>query len=173
MPHERATLVVLFHLSPASRTMPSDQNQADAEFRDPELYVNRELSWLAFNQRVLDQAADKDWPLLERVKFLAIFGSNLDEFFMIRVSGLHEQLESGIVERTPDGMSAREQLVQIGEVARRLLARAANLWANDLLPALATKGIRIRTWSSLSASEREEAELYFRKSVFPVLTPLA
>src|SRR5689334_20479725 len=122
---------------------------------DEHLYLNRELAWLAFNERVLDQAVDPEWPLLERVKFLAIFGSNLDEFFMIRVSGLHEQLESGVVERTVDGLSASEQLARIGATVRELVGRAARLWADELLPALAGKGIRIRTWSSLSQRERE------------------
>src|SRR5712691_505275 len=94
--------------------MDEASNGASAQTVAEHLYLNRELSWLAFNERVLDQAADPDWPLLERIKFLAIFGSNLDEFFMIRVSGLHEQLESGVVERAPDGLSASEQLARIG-----------------------------------------------------------
>src|SRR5258708_5359097 len=88
--------------------MPSDSSQADPELSSPELYVNRELSWLAFNERVLDQARDASWPLLERIKFLAIFGSNLDEFFMIRVSGLHEQLQSHASSSAPDGLSAED-----------------------------------------------------------------
>src|SRR5688572_28796294 len=77
---------------------------------DPSLFINRELSWLAFNQRVLDQCFDEQWPLLERVKFLAIHGSNLDEFFMVRVPGLHEQIESGVQETSADGLNARQQL---------------------------------------------------------------
>ena len=93
--------------------MSPDQSLADGEFRNPELYVNRELAWLAFNERVLDQAKDASWPLLERLKFLAIFGSNLDEFFMIRVSGLHEQLESRALSTAPDGLTAVEQLTRI------------------------------------------------------------
>src|SRR5262249_25803564 len=142
--------------------------------QDPQpLYLNRELSWLAFNQRVLDQAADPNWPLLERIKFLAIYGSNLDEFFMIRVSGLHEQLESGIVERTPDGLSAGDQLARIGEVVRHHIDTAAELLESDLLPKLAEQGIRLQTWATLSAVDREAARSYFRKAVFPVLTPLA
>src|SRR5215510_16368379 len=93
------------------------ENQA-APVSEPgtSLFINRELSWLEFNARVLDQADDPRVPLLERIKFLAIFGSNLDEFFMIRVSGLHEQLQSGIAERTPDGLSVTEQLKRIAEV---------------------------------------------------------
>jgi polyphosphate kinase len=153
--------------------MDDAQNGASAHALSEHLYLNRELAWLAFNQRVLDQAANPDWPLLERVKFLAIFGSNLDEFFMIRVSGLHEQLESGVIERTPDGLSASEQLARIGATVRELVARAARLLADELLPALASQGIRIRTWASLSHRERDEVRAHFRKAVFPILTPLA
>jgi polyphosphate kinase len=140
---------------------------------DRSLYINRELSWLAFNERVLEQAAEPEWPLLERVKFLAIFASNLDEFFMIRVSGLHEQLESDVTERSPDGLSAAEQLDRIGEVVRAQLRRASKLWLRDLTPALKEHGVRVRTWESLSKQARQVARNYFRQSVFPVLTPLA
>jgi polyphosphate kinase len=153
--------------------MEDPQNGKSAQQETPLLYMNRELSWLAFNQRVLDQAVDPDWPLLERVKFLAIFGSNLDEFFMIRVSGLHEQLESGVTEKTPDGLSVGEQLARIGEVVRQHIETAADLLADTLLPKLADQGIVLKTWTSLSAVDREEARSYFRKAVFPVLTPLA
>jgi polyphosphate kinase len=137
------------------------------------LYVNRETSWLAFNQRVLDQALDHGWPLLERVKFLAIHSSNLDEFFMIRVSGLHEQLEAALLEETPDGLRPREELDQIGRITRRQLETVAALWSSDLLPALAEAGIHIRDWKSLDAETRRLARKYFRRAVFPVLTPLA
>ena len=151
----------------------TDPQDGVVNLDDPSLYLNRELSWLAFNERVLDQAADGAWPLLERVKFLAIFASNLDEFFMIRVSGLHEQLESDVTERTPEGMSALEQLERIGEIVRRQLDVASNLLAQELVPNLAEHGIRLRSWSSLSSGARAKARSYFRQSVFPVLTPLA
>ena len=95
--------------------------------KEPSLYFNRELSWLAFNERVLEEAADSHWPLLERLKFLAITFSNLDEFFMIRVSGLHEQLEQAEAERSPDGLTPRQQLARIREVVRRLLKDATDL----------------------------------------------
>jgi polyphosphate kinase len=140
---------------------------------DRSLYLNRELSWLAFNERVLDQAADPGWPLLERVKFLAIFASNLDEFFMIRVSGLHEQLESDVTDRTPDGLSAAEQLSHIGDVVRHQLRRASKLLSRELTGALKEQSVRLRTWDSLSKQARQVARNYFRQSVFPVLTPLA
>ena len=141
--------------------------------REPSLYLNRELSWLAFNRRVLDEAADPHWPLLERLKFLAITFSNLDEFFMIRVSGLHDQLEQAEAERSPDGLTPRQQLARIREVVRRLLMDATDLLEGQLLPGLAEHGIRIRDWESLGDAAQERARAYFRESVFPVLTPLA
>ena len=141
--------------------------------KEPSLYFNRELSWLAFNQRVLEEAADPHWPLLERLKFLSITFSNLDEFFMIRVAGLHEQLEQAEAERSPDGLTARQQLARIRDVVRSLLKDATDLLERQLLPALAEHGIRIRDWKSLGKVAQERAKAYFRESVFPVLTPLA
>ncbi|RPH69513.1 MAG: polyphosphate kinase 1 [Myxococcaceae bacterium] len=141
--------------------------------KEPSLYFNRELSWLAFNQRVLEEAADPHWPLLERLKFLAITFSNLDEFFMIRVSGLHEQLEQAEAERSPDGLTPRQQLARIRDVVRKLLKDATDLLERQLLPGLAEHGIRIRDWKSLGKAAQERAKAYFRESVFPVLTPLA
>ena len=147
---------------------------SSTDLANPALYINRETSWLAFNARVLDQALDVRWPLLERLKFLAIYSSNLDEFFMIRVSGLHEQLEAAaLVEASPDGLSAREQLGRIGQIIRGQLETAATLLADDLLPALAGRGIRIHDWSALDAETKKQARKYFRRSVFPVVTPLA
>jgi polyphosphate kinase len=144
------------------------------DLADPSLYLNRETSWLAFNERVLGEALDARWPLLERLKFLAIYASNLDEFFMIRVSGLHGQLEAAaLVETSPDGLSAREQLTRIGQIIRRQLAAAATLLDEDLLPALSGHGIRIRDWDTLDGETKRLARKYFRRSVFPVVTPLA
>lgn len=140
---------------------------------EPALYLNRELSWLAFNQRVLEEAEERNWPLLERLKFLAITFSNLDEFFMIRVSGLHDQLEQAEAERSPDGLTPRQQLARIREVVRKLLRSATELLEKQLLPALAEHEIRIRDWKSLGKARQERAKAYFRDSVFPVLTPLA
>jgi polyphosphate kinase len=157
----------------AAKTSP-DTPAGGPDLTNPALYINRETSWLAFNERVLDQARDARWPLLERLKFLAIYASNLDEFFMIRVSGLHEQLEAAaLVEASPDGLSAREQLTRIGQIIRIQLETAARLLADDLLPALAGKGIRIHDWESLDAEAKRCARKYFRRSVFPVVTPLA
>jgi polyphosphate kinase len=153
--------------------MSIEASHDEQELSQPELYLNRELAWLAFNERVLDQARDRSWPVLERIKFLAIFGSNLDEFFMIRVSGLHEQLQSQAPSTAPDGLSAVEQLARIRALVVRLTQAAVSLWLNELLPELAKNEIRVRSFSELSATQREWARAYFRRSVFPVLTPLA
>src|SRR4051812_24836397 len=116
---------------------------APPDLADPSLYFNRQISWLAFNQRVLNEALDPRWPLLERVKFLAIYATNLDEFFMIRVAGLHEQLESAATEPSPDGLTPRQQLTEIGQITRRQLEAAAKLLSGELLPALAARNIHI------------------------------
>jgi polyphosphate kinase len=142
------------------------------DLSDPSLYVNRELSWLAFNERVLDQARDLRWPLLERLKFLAIHCANLDEFFMIRVSGLHEQLDANVASAQADGVEVRELLNQIRKLAQRQLNEADLLYREVLLPALGAAGMRVRRCSELSEREQQWARDYFRASVFPVLTPL-
>ncbi len=139
---------------------------------DSAAFVNRELSWLAFNERVLDQARDAQWPLLERIKFLAIHGANLDEFYMIRVAGLHEQLDALVTPQLADGMSVQECLAQIRARAQRQLDEASMLYRELLLPELASAGTRVRAYRELSEKQREWAASYFRTSVFPVLTPL-
>src|SRR5262252_2135999 len=145
----------------------------DDILEDSSLYFNREISWLAFNRRVLEEAADHAWPLLERLKFLAIFHSNLDEFFMIRVSGLHEQLEAAVTERSADGLSVHEQLRLIREIVKVDVTQAAEILGTDLLPKLAEAGIRVMTWSELSPERQKEMTAYFENVVFPILTPLA
>src|SRR6202162_4468865 len=140
---------------------------------DRALYFNREISWLAFNRRVLEEARDEAWPLLERLKFLAIFHSNLDEFFMIRVSGLHEQLEAAVTERSADGLSAPEQLRLIREIVQQDAAQASAALTDDLLPKLSEAGIRLLTWAQLSPERQKEMTAYFESVVFPILTPLA
>src|SRR5882724_12033112 len=154
MSHGRARLFVLSTTCSPSKPMSPEQSVSDGEFRNPELYVNRELSWLAFNERVLDQAKDASWPLLERLKFLAIFGSNLDEFFMIRVSGLHEQLESRVPSAAPDGLSVVEQLAQIRERVLALTAGASRLLREELAVELEQAGTRILVWKQLSRAQR-------------------
>ncbi|HYX21673.1 MAG TPA: polyphosphate kinase 1 [Thermoanaerobaculia bacterium] len=140
---------------------------------DHSLYFNREISWLAFNRRVLEEALDPSWPLLERVKFLSIFHSNLDEFFMIRVSGLHEQLEASVTERSADGLSAPEQLRRIREIVEHDAGAATRLLLEDLRPRLAEAGVRILEWNEIEPERRKELSAYFESVVFPVLTPLA
>ena len=139
---------------------------------DAAVFVNRELSWLAFNERVLDQARDARWPLLERLKFLAIHGSNLDEFYMIRVASLHEQLDAMVGSQQPDGLGVSECLAQIRARAQRQLNEASTLYREVLLPALAGVGTRVLAYEQLSEQQRAWASEYFRAAVFPVLTPL-
>ncbi len=144
------------------------------DLRDPSLYVNRELSWLEFNRRVLHEAADPRTPLLERVKFFSIFSSNLDEFFQVRVAGLKQQVAAGIVERTADGMTPEAQLRSIAAVVRQLLEEHNHCLMGEVLPALAEQGVRLeQDLSQLSQADREHLESYFQSNVFPVLTPLA
>ena len=135
--------------------------------------LNRELSWLAFNERVIEEAYDERWPLLERLKFLAISETNLDEFFMIRVSGLLDQLSSEIVEPTDDGLLPAEALARVRAAVLGMELRQTSCLVGDLLPKLAATGISILTWSDLNDVQREAASAHFRRNVLPVLTPLA
>ena len=136
-------------------------------------YLKRELSWLDFNGRVLALAADTSLPLLERAKFLAIFASNLDEFYMVRVAGLKRRDEMGLSVRSADGLTPREQLRLIGERTQQLATRHAQVFRESVRPALAEQGIHIVTWSDLTEADRSELSTYFSEQVFPVLTPLA
>jgi polyphosphate kinase len=140
---------------------------------DPTLYLNRETSWLAFNARVLSEARDPATPLLERLKFIAIHASNLDEFFMIRVSGLHEQLEATVVQPSPDGLTIAEQLTRIRGQILEQLESVSQALSQEILPALEQQGIVLTDWSKLDPELKARANRYFRSTVFPVLTPLA
>ncbi|MBA2608113.1 MAG: RNA degradosome polyphosphate kinase [Actinobacteria bacterium] len=141
---------------------------------DPEQrYLNRELSWLEFNSRVLRLAGDANLPVLERVKFLAIFGQNIDEFFQVRVAGLKDQVAAGVVARSADGMDPRQQLQAIAEVAGRLFLDHARCFTHDVMPALAHAGIEFCEYDSLSESDCRKLAIVFEDQVFPVLTPLA
>jgi polyphosphate kinase len=139
---------------------------------DPELYINRELSWLDFNDRVLQLAEDRSLPLIERVKFLAIFATNLDEFFMVRVAGVHDQIDARIDARGPDGLSPSETLEGIANQVRSLDRRHSRQFSDVVRPALAENGIRIISCSESDASPAVVQRL-FRDQIFPVLTPLA
>jgi polyphosphate kinase len=139
----------------------------------PELFVNRELSWLQFNERVLELAEDASTPLLERVKFLAIYAANLDEFFMVRVAGLHDQVEAGIDARGPDGLSARQTIERIRERDVELGRRHSRAWEEDVRPALAERDIRVTDIADCSDEELEAIDRLFAEQIFPVLTPLA
>ncbi|RBY82063.1 RNA degradosome polyphosphate kinase [Geodermatophilus sp. TF02-6] len=136
-------------------------------------YINRELSWLDFNTRVLELAEDDSLPLLERVKFLAIFASNLDEFFMVRIAGLKRRQSTGLTVRSPDGLTIREQLARVSERTRDLAHRHADVFTKDITPRLEEAGIRIVHWDEVGDGEAARLRDYFRDQVFPVLTPLA
>ena len=150
----------------------SAASASEIDLKDSSLYLNRELSLLAFQRRVLEEAEDDANPLLERVKFLAILGSNLDEFFMVRVAGLATQMDAGSLEAGPDGMSPRAQLVAIRREYKRLL-NEAHRCLEKLLPLLEDEGIFVHDHGDLNAGQLRYAASYFANTVFPVLTPLA
>ena len=136
-------------------------------------YINRELSWLRFNERVLEEALNPNKPLLERAKFLSIFSSNLDEFFMIRVSGLRGQLAGGVLEAPADGMTPAEQLASIRQQLEPMLATLADCWENDIQPQLAEEGTQVVHYDSLKKKQRKQLRAHFKSEIFPALTPLA
>lgn len=139
----------------------------------PAHFINRELSWLEFNGRVLEEALNPQNPLLERLKFFCIFSSNLDEFFEVRVAGIKQQIESDVVERSVDGLTATETFRAVTRRVRQMVARQYECWRDDLLPALAQNNIRILDVADLDAADMAWVENYYRTQVRPVLTPLA
>ncbi len=149
----------------------------DAELAAVEKYhdrfLDRELSWLRFNQRVLELAEDANLPLLERVRFLAIFTSNLDEFFMVRVAGLKRRIAAGVAVRAASGLMPREVLEQIWTASGDLMERHARLFRDEIVPALRDEGIQLLRWDDLDREEQKYCKRLFRDRVFPVLTPLA
>ena len=145
----------------------------ERDLADPYLYINREISWLQFNDRVLAMAADPEVPLLERLKYLAIYSSNLDEFFMVRVSGLREQVEAGIVHRGSDGWTPSETLEAIAKHAGPAAEQQVRVFLDQVCPDMADAGIRIADMAGLSRQELDFLRDYFQREVFPVLTPLA
>ncbi len=152
--------------------MPKDK-KSFVNLDDPSLFINRELSWLKFNERVLEEALDKRHPLLERVKFLSIFSSNLDEFFMIRVSGLRRQLAAKVFETPPDGMTPAEQLAAIRKQLLPQLETHSECWQTDVLPKLKKEGIQVLRYDELKRKQRKLLRRYFEREIFPTLTPLA
>lgn len=139
----------------------------------PENFFNRDLSWLEFNRRVLHEALNPDLPPLEKVKFVSIFFSNLDEFFMIRVSGLKEQIAANISEPTIDGLTPREQLVLIQKTLKPMLDELYEHWTNEIVPTLRENNIILHTFDEFSSEEKTKLKEYFEKEIFPILTPLA
>ena len=146
---------------------------AERDLYDPYLYINREISWLQFNDRVLAMAADPEIALLERLKYLAIFASNLDEFFMVRVAGLRDQVEAGMVTRGSDGWTPSETLEAIAKHVGPTIEHQVRVYLDEFCPAMAEAGIRIANISDLDDQQRDFARDYFQRQVFPVLTPLA
>jgi len=142
-------------------------------FLQRELLFNRELSWLEFNRRVLEEALDQSLPLLERMNFLSIFSSNLDEFFMIRVSGLKQQVDAGVTELSPDGMPPAAQLREISDRLRGMIAAQMRCFNEEILSGLGSNGVLINPYRALSDKQRRAVNAYFLDNVFPVLTPLA
>ena len=146
---------------------------AHERFGDPKNFINRELSWLEFNRRVLEEAQDPAQPLIERVKFLTIVSSNFDEFFEIRVAGIKQQIESETSEVGPDGLSPTETFNRIQTMVREIVAKQYALWKNELRPELAKNGIYVREIAELPAKRAAWAHRYFQQEVLPMLTPLA
>ena len=140
---------------------------------EPGLYINRELSWLEFNRRCLLQALDPTVPLLERVRFLSIFSNNLDEFFMVRVSGLKDQVKAGVTDTPADGLTPAQQLVIIREWVLPMLHEQRRCFHELLVPALAENQIDVLDHNQLTPDEQQALAAYFEHEVFPVLTPLA
>ena len=154
----------------------NNDRRVDQEGETPlpkDRFFDRELSWLKFNQRVLECAENEDMPLLERANFAAIFASNLDEFFMVRVAGLKRRIDSGIAVPSAAGLSPRQQLRAISETAHRLQNEHAHYAIDTILPELEKEHIVLLTWDKLTSTEQERLSRYYRQQVFPVLTPLA
>ncbi|KRF21256.1 polyphosphate kinase [Nocardioides sp. Soil797] len=153
---------------------PYEPGEASLPLADfPDRFLDRELSWLHFNQRVLELAEDESLPLLERARFLAIFASNLDEFFMVRVAGLKRRIAAGVAVRAASGHLPREVLQSIWSTTGELMARHARIFQKDLVPALLAEGIELVRWEDLDKDEQKQCKRLFKERVFPVLTPLA
>ncbi len=154
-----------------SQTSASTSQVKEVDLTEPQLYTNREISWLAFDKKVMETAADPSVPLLERLKFFSIFFNNLDEFYMVRVKNLQQQARRGIMSTAADGLTAAQLLKQIRDITQAMLDEAEALWHESLVPALKDAGIRFVTYSDLTAKEKALADDFFEHEVFPTLTP--
>jgi polyphosphate kinase len=143
------------------------------KYNQPKNFFNRDLSWVEFNRRVMEEALEPELPLLEKIKFISIFHSNLDEFYMIRVSGLKEQIIANVLEPTIDGLTPTEQLQKIEKKIQPMLIKIMELWSNEVVPGLKENNIIIADYEDLSEKEKEILTEYFKKEIYPVLTPLA
>ena len=158
---------------PKRKASPKSAPAPALSLDDRSLFINRELSLLGFQRRVLEEALDPSNPLLERVKFLSILGSNLDEFFMVRVAGLKHQVDAGLDELGPDGLNAAGQLDAIRPVVAQLMIDARRCLHDSIIPALAVEGIEFVTMQDLDELTKQRLHDYFLQKVYPVLTPLA
>lgn len=175
MPPELAAHIAE-HIAPFGTASPDAEIDGETGHPSPlpaDRFLDREISWLAFNERVLQLAEDPRQPLLERVSYLAIFASNLDEFFMVRVAGLKRRIATGLAVTAASGLSPRQVLESISVRAHDLSARHARVFADEVQPELAAQGITLVRWEELGEAEQDRLRKYFRKHIFPVLTPLA
>ena len=143
------------------------------KYKDPKNFFNRDLSWVEFNRRVLEEALNPNLPLLEKVKFVSIFSSNLDEFYMIRVSGLKDQIAADIHAPTIDGLTPEEQIRNIEKAVRPMIEQLNKLWTDEIVPKLKENGVELLRYREYSEDEKEKLRAYFKKEIYPVLTPLA
>jgi polyphosphate kinase len=143
------------------------------KYKNPKNFFNRDLSWVEFNKRVLDEALNPDLPLLEKVKFVSIFSSNLDEFYMIRISGLKEQIAANIHEPTIDGLTPLEQVIQIEKALKPMIKQMNDLWLNEIVPELKKHGVELLRFAEFSEEDRLKLRDYFTREIYPILTPLA
>ena len=143
------------------------------KYKEPKNFFNRDLSWVEFNRRVMEEALNPDLPLLEKIKFISIFFSNLDEFYMIRVAGLKEQIEANILEPTIDGLTPVEQVQKIEKALRPMLKQMNEYWNNEIVPALRENNIFVQKIDDFNSDEQNLLREYFKKEIYPVLTPLA
>lgn len=143
------------------------------KYGKPENFINRDLSWVEFNKRVLDEAVKPDLPLLEKVKFISIFCSNLDEFYMIRIAGIKEQIAANVSETSIDGLTPIEQLKKVEKALKPLLKTLDSFWMYEIIPALKENGVKLLTFDDINEADNAKLTEYFKKEIYPVLTPLA